>query len=172
MIVYKITNELNGDKYIGITSKTLVKRMKKHISDVQQGRKYKLHNSIRKYGKENFTIEQLDEAKSVEELRQKEIKLIKKLKPELNISPGGTMNFYSHKHTEEHKKYMSELLRGENNPMFGKPGYWADKEIPKWVREKMKIGNKNKSKKNCVHCNKDFDPVNYSRWHGNKCKER
>ena len=27
---------------------------------------------------------------------------------------------FGYKHTEEHKKYMSELLKRENNPMFGK----------------------------------------------------
>ena len=27
---------------------------------------------------------------------------------------------FGYKHTEEHKKYMSELLKGEKNPMFGK----------------------------------------------------
>ena len=146
--------------------------MTKHFSDVKQGRKYKLHNSIRKYGKENFTYEQIDEAKSAEELRQKEIKMIAELKPELNISPGGSMSFHGHAHTEEHKQYMSKLLSGKNNPAYGKPGYWADKEIPQWVREKMKIGNKNKQKKNCVYCNKDFDPVNYKRWHDQNCKSK
>jgi group I intron endonuclease len=169
MIVYKITNEVNGHKYIGITSKTLLKRMKKHISDVKQGRKYKLHNSIRKYGAENFTIKQIDEAKSAEELREKEIKMIAELKPELNISPGGSLNFQGHAHTEEHKQYMSKLLSGKNNPAYGKPGHWLGKEMPKDARLNMSIASKNKPKKHCVKCNEDFDILNYNKWHGDNC---
>lgn len=171
MIVYQITNKVNDEFYIGITTKTLKERFNKHMVDARYGRKYKLHNAIRKYGTDNFTIKKIDEVKTIEELRNREIELIEKLNPSYNISPGGTIAFNGHKHTEEHKKYMSNLHKGENNPNFGKTGYWLGKKINKEMREKMSIGCKNKKKKNCIHCHNDFDPVNYSRWHGDKCKE-
>ena len=55
--IYKITNKLNNMSYIGITSRTLEYRWNMHIQPASQC-KY-LHNAIMKYGKKNFTIEEV-----------------------------------------------------------------------------------------------------------------
>ncbi len=54
------------------------------------------------------------EIQTIEEYRRAGIKLI-------NMTDGGD-GTTGYSHTEEHRKKMSELQAGENNPRFGKPG--------------------------------------------------
>ena len=68
MIIYKIINRTNGKIYIGKTTFKLEKRWKEHCKNKSQV----ISRAIKKYGKENFTIEVIDSANSVEELNQKE----------------------------------------------------------------------------------------------------
>src|SRR4030066_665973 len=70
---YKITNLINGKIYVGYTSKLLNERMKQHLSNF---RKCILGDSIRKYGKENFTIESLYDFETEYEAKTTEIFLI------------------------------------------------------------------------------------------------
>lgn len=74
MIIYKITNKTNGKVYIGQTVRTLPQRWKHHCYDAE---KYKdnsvFHKAIRKYGADNFAVEQIDVACSKEELNAKEV---------------------------------------------------------------------------------------------------
>lgn len=61
--IYKITNKINGKIYIGKTMGTIEKRWKEHLKDSKRERSEKrpLYRAINKYGKENFTIEQVEE---------------------------------------------------------------------------------------------------------------
>ena len=69
MIIYKITNKINGKIYIGQTIRAIKKRFKQHIRESSSGRGNALLNkTIRKYGKENFTIEEIGGANSQSEL--------------------------------------------------------------------------------------------------------
>lgn len=55
--VYRIVNKINGKYYIG-SSIDIDKRWKYHLSESKQNRyKYPLYNAIRKYGKDNFILE-------------------------------------------------------------------------------------------------------------------
>jgi group I intron endonuclease len=54
--IYKITNVITNESYIGETTKTLEQRFKEHC----QGRPSLFHDALKKYGKENFTIELLE----------------------------------------------------------------------------------------------------------------
>lgn len=92
--VYKITNKTNNKVYIGITSKGLSARWKEHLYNAEHGCPFKLHNAIRKYGKENFSIELIDFCNSWEELEEKEkyyISEYKSLQDEFgyNMTEGG-----------------------------------------------------------------------------------
>lgn len=58
--------------YIGITSKGLSARWKEHLYSAEHDCPFKLHRAIRKYGKENFSVELIDFANSWEELTKKE----------------------------------------------------------------------------------------------------
>jgi len=93
--IYVITNKINGKRYVGKTTNTIEWRWKQHLSS-SLGKKLSdnctIHKAIRKYGKENFTIEQIDIANSEEDINEKERFWIKKLdtfKKEYNETLGG-----------------------------------------------------------------------------------
>lgn len=60
--IYKITNQVNGKVYIGKTQYTIESRWKTHMYALNNGIKYTLYKAMRKYGVENFVIEQIEEA--------------------------------------------------------------------------------------------------------------
>ena len=68
MIIYKITNKLNGKVYIGQTVGSLQARWKAHLRSRDNA---VFHKALRKYGAENFTVEQIDMAVSTAELDAK-----------------------------------------------------------------------------------------------------
>lgn len=70
--VYKITNKVNNKIYIGITSKGISARWKEHLYGAEHNCPFKLHRAIRKYGKDNFSIELIDFCNSWDELTEKE----------------------------------------------------------------------------------------------------
>ena len=137
MIVYKITNLISYKKqpkdkfYIGITIQKLQKRFKHHCNS---GVRH-ITNAIKKYGKNNFEAKEIDTANSIQELKNKEIDYIKKLKPYYNHTLGGD-GIFGYKHTEESKrkiglasknrKFTPETIKklsGVNNHNYGKPAY-------------------------------------------------
>lgn len=65
MLVYLITNEISGKKYVGQTVQTLEQRWDKH--NVSKGCPA-LSEAIKKYGRENFKIETIHKCLSREEM--------------------------------------------------------------------------------------------------------
>ena len=77
MIIYKVTNQVNGKVYIGQTQKTFNKRYCGKgvgVERIANSPKVNLHlaSSIRKYGAENFVVEIIDRGLTVAELNEKE----------------------------------------------------------------------------------------------------
>lgn len=118
-IIYKITNLKNGAIYIGkvLEKKGIELRFKEHLNkpfnESTKNKKTFLSNAIKKYGKENFKIEEIDEAFTIEEMNEKEKFWIKKTEAFTNINnynmtEGGDGGCYGYKHTEESKKKISE----------------------------------------------------------------
>lgn len=70
MIVYLIRNLINGKVYVGKTSKSLKRRWQRHVWTARSRKLFNwpLHNAIRKYGAEAFTIEPICEANTLTEL--------------------------------------------------------------------------------------------------------
>jgi len=68
-------------------------------------------------------------------------------------------------HRGSTKQKISESLRGEKNGFYGK------QHSPE-QREKKRQEKLAAPKKLCYNCKKEFDPMNYRRWHGDKCKHR
>ena len=68
MIIYKITNKINGKAYIGQT----VQPFKRRLSQHRENRKSLIGRAIHKYGWENFTVEILERCTSREELNERE----------------------------------------------------------------------------------------------------
>jgi group I intron endonuclease len=93
VIIYRITNTINGKVYIGRTIQPLAHRWQQHVQDVRRYT-FPLHNAIRKYGTDGFTAEVVHHAKTREELRKMEtffIILHQSHKPEngYNMTLGG-----------------------------------------------------------------------------------
>ena len=61
--IYKIVNDINEKIYVGKTCNSLEKRFAQHLSDAykEQEEKRPLYQAIRKYGKEHFSIELIEE---------------------------------------------------------------------------------------------------------------
>lgn len=95
MIIYKITNLVNGKVYIGKTMKNQLRtRFREHIAEARRGNKSYLKQALRKYGFDKFSIEPICEVADRDELSKKEIELIKlydSMNPEkgYNLTPGG-----------------------------------------------------------------------------------
>jgi|SRR5271166_5379469 len=104
MIIYKITNKINGMQYIGQTIHSLNYRWSQHCS--KKSLCHKLSYSIQKYGKENFEIKVITRCNTIEEMNYREeyyIKLFNTLSPNgYNLLPGGN----NKKHNEETKQKM------------------------------------------------------------------
>lgn len=71
MIIYKITNLVNGHMYIGLTRQPLQTRWKKHLKDSKH-LDYYFYRAIKKYGPDNFTQEILEEISNPSKLDEKE----------------------------------------------------------------------------------------------------
>jgi len=78
MIIYKVTNKINKKIYIGQTIRSMTERKYGHIKSVRMGSTSLFHNSIRKYGIDNFTWEVIDTAHCIEKLNELEISYIAK----------------------------------------------------------------------------------------------
>lgn len=72
--LYKLTNQITGKSYIGITKYTVERRWKGHIhAAFTKKTNYKISNAIRKYGKDVWTKEILLEDVSKDEIEELEI---------------------------------------------------------------------------------------------------
>lgn len=72
--IYKIINKINGKIYIGKTLKNIEERWKEHCKDYlrREEEKRPLYSAMKKYGKENFIIEEVEQC-SDEEVNEREI---------------------------------------------------------------------------------------------------
>ena len=63
--VYLITNKINGCIYVGKTVDTIQSRWRDHVSSANTNAdNFYIHKAIKKYGEENFQIEQLEECEN------------------------------------------------------------------------------------------------------------
>lgn len=88
-VIYKVTNTVNGHIYIGQTKTALASRWSKHCSDARSGAGWVLAAAIRKYGKEVFTVDVVEECADKDALNAAEIAWILKLQPVYNACGGG-----------------------------------------------------------------------------------
>lgn len=116
MIIYRITNRVNGKRYYGQTTYSLEKRWREHLSKLSTN--HPLYTSMRKYGVENFDIEQVAMAASQEDLDLLEQQYIFKSRTYLrafgyNLDLGGRGRG---KHSEATRQKISEGLTGKTLP--------------------------------------------------------
>ena len=89
MLIYKIVNQINGDFYIGKTTKPKEERLQKHFYSANYNSQTYLHRAIRKYGEINFTIEEVETQLPQEQLDEREVFWIQELNPPYNMTSGG-----------------------------------------------------------------------------------
>lgn len=124
MVVYKITNQVNGKVYVGKTVKSLGRRWAVHKYMAKTGKGCPiLSAAIRKYSPSNFKIEPLATAVSIEELNSLEIQAIAKHQSNdrsygYNLTVGGDGSFGFHQ--SEKQKALMRARVGVLHPMFGK----------------------------------------------------
>jgi group I intron endonuclease len=73
---YKVTNQLNGRIYIGITRRSLRQRWQSHLSWAKCGRKGVLADAMREHGEAAFVMEHLASARTWKDLCEVETTLI------------------------------------------------------------------------------------------------
>lgn len=156
-LMYLVTNKVNGNKYVGITTRiNIMRRMTEHFchaqNDTNNGRFYR---AIRKYGRENFSVDVIAYFFDVEDAKKAEIQYIAENKPEYNSTGGGdgrlngsmsdeakaklkaihTGNKYrlGKSHTGEVKAKLSEL-GNQNIDIFKKYQHLGPQSIQKRVR--------------------------------------
>jgi len=118
MVIYKTTNLINGKIYIGQDSNN---------NPYYKGSGVLLSKALKRYGGKNFKKEILAWCYSKEHLDFLEKFYIEyfnsKIPNGYNISDGG------------------EGMIGEDNPNFGKPGYWLGKKRPKMTGSNNPMAN-------------------------------
>jgi group I intron endonuclease len=116
--IYCVTCLPTGKLYFGQTVQSLEKRWKHHIGSSQRGSDHKFHRAIRKYGEENFLVEEVltVSAPTKEILKKKldyvEMRLIKRFNTKIdgyNSTDGGDglVNL-----SEESLAKISKALKG------------------------------------------------------------
>lgn len=71
MKIYKLTSP-SGKSYIGITQKSVKRRLQEHIYSAVNNSECKIHKALRKYPIQNWTIETIETCSSREELCERE----------------------------------------------------------------------------------------------------
>ena len=89
--IYQIVNDINDKIYVGKTEFSIEKRFKEHCSDAlkESCEKRPLYSAIRKYGKEHFHIELIEECDNPEEREIFWIKEKDSFKNGYNATMGG-----------------------------------------------------------------------------------
>lgn len=130
--IYKITNLINGKNYIGITKRNPKIRFNEHFSN----KKEILYKAKEKYGKENFSLEIIENNIPENQIDEKEryyIKLFDSLIPNgYNLSQGGISNKSI---SEKGKQKLKEYNLGINNPKCSKYILMIDISTSKILRK-------------------------------------
>ena len=116
--VYKITNNITGDFYIG-SSKNIERRWSTHKSPSTHKRypNIKLYKAMAQYGRDNFTIEVIEET---DNLREREQYYIEQLNPSYNNNWAQGCDIDSHRlytrkyHKAHHDKELA-VVKAYNN---------------------------------------------------------
>lgn len=121
-----VTNQINGKQYIGQTIRGLKQRKNEHIyGAISERNNNYFHNSIRKYGPDNFTwIVIHDNITTIEDLNRLEIYYIQLYDTFLgigyNLDGGGRNAITSDKTKRKLSEARKDKYLGKDNFFYGK----------------------------------------------------
>jgi len=165
--IYKIVNNINGKIYIGKTIKEIEYRFKRHLINASKKINRYLYDAINHYGKENFTIELIEECDKSNE-NEREMYWIKYYKSNdkefgYNMTNGGDGGAMCSKSiekmrlkkigyitSEETKKKQSEAHRGKHE---GDKNIAKRSDVRKKISETLKKKYRNGELKNTLQDN-------------------
>ena len=175
MLVYLITNKINGKRYVGQTSQTLQKRWNRHKSPMNHRNSSYLYNAICKYGAENFIVEPLVIVETKQEMDYYEQELIKVLDLRnpakgynLTDGGGGMLGF---KLSEETKKKMSSHVKSEEHRLkiskakMGNKSRTGMKASPEEIRKRSETLTGRKLSEEHI---RSLEAGSHNRWHVNR----
>lgn len=145
-IIYCVTCLKNGKPYFGQTVRSIEARWRQHVVSANNGSALKFHRAIRKYGSDNFRIEEVMwvEASSLQALKAKldyiERRLIKRFntfRNGYNMTLGGEGQL-GKVFSEESKRKMSESAKKRCDENFRKRQSLIAKSLWKDVEFKNK----------------------------------
>jgi group I intron endonuclease len=157
MLVYKVTNLINGKCYIGSTTKSLKKRKQGHYYDVKRGSQKVFHRALRKYNKDDFLWEVLcDNIDTEREMYDLEHHYITEFETfgrnGYNCTWGYDNTTTGYKFTDEQRKEHIKRITGSGNPNYG--NIWNDEQRKtasnrqsKLLAKKKSLGIENPSKR-------------------------
>ena len=149
VLIYKITNTVNGKIYVGQTVRTLEERKQQHIRIAKSGHKNHLYNAMRKYGIENFKFEKICDVDNIEDLNILERYYIAKyncIKDGYNMVDGGNNNVMF---LDDVKRKHSERMRSkETRSKISRSMKQYRKENPFTEEHKRKLSEKAKGNHN------------------------
>lgn len=158
--IYIIRNNINGNVYIG-QAVDIYERWKEHVSLLRRGKHVNNHlqRAWNKYGEDNFEFNIVEECDE-NVLNDREIYWVAEYDSYYNgynqtLGGGGVRGF---KHDEETKQIISESLKGENAPWYGKQ---------RSEETKVKIGQASKDR----WSNPENHPM-YGKHHTEESKEK
>jgi group I intron endonuclease len=136
MIIYQITNNVNGDFYIGKTIGSLKSRFRRHLYNAKSGSKTHLYSAIRKYGADNFSISLIENVSN--NINEREIYWISKLNPKYNMTSGGDGGNTSN--SPNYKLGMSKYHAKKSSKDYATYGM-LNKKMPEEGKKKISKAN-------------------------------
>lgn len=144
--IYKITNKINGNCYIG-QSINILSRWSRHKYGYKN-EDTRLYRSMRKHGIENYEFEIIEECEK-DCLNERELYWINNIKPKYNTAGGGN-SIYGFSLSEEHKQKLREANIG--------------KKMPDNIKKKISKGLKSSSSYKEGIARRNFNKENHPSW--------
>ena len=180
--VYKITNLVNKKIYIGITNQTPQYRFRQHINHADRGGTNHFARAIRKYGKQNFKLEEIEICKTYEDAQEFEKLYIEQYNSiidgyNMSAGGGGSVGFKIREETKaklrgrivslETRKKLSDSSKG-NTKWVGLKHTDTTKKKQSEVRKKIwsQLSEEERAKQS-----KRFASLSYTSFKGKKHKD-
>ena len=152
-IIYRYSHPFNDHGYVGQTERTVEERDQQRFAPSHKEDCKSLKAAMVIYGKENFTLETIEEGIPSELLNEREKYWVAYFDDFHNgynqtIGGGGTgagenHPFFGRKHKQKSKEKMSESRKGEKNGMFGKGHLRAGENNSRFGKGHLIVGENN-----------------------------